>query len=572
MAASPQDFRRVTEPELLDAIRGGQALALAEAYHRVVPAGHAVARRLMAGAGEVEDVLLEVFTQLWRTPPVGAPLEGWVRRTTWGVAADLLRRSGTAPSSPSASGLLPDLPAPDVRFLDAAERAISELPDDERRALLLAHDKGVASDAQDPGASDALVRALLALAGPETSSSDRAALHEDGCDNLVGLGDWCLGVADSATAARVEEAIAERPGCAAKSRAVRRGRRRVEGLPATPDMGQRILVSILTAGGGPVAAAAPAAAPTPGEAPLTGLTGLTGVEADGPGEAVPVGGTPDPAMADPAAADPAAGPVAAAEPDAVDPAMVDPAAGPVAAEPDPAAVDPFAADAPTEAGPAALDPTGPLEPVPGASGAAAPGADAPTGPLEPVADPTPPTDGPTDDGIVAAAGADAMADTADLPASGLSPETGEPAGPPPEHADWAPQPGDTSEMRLSDILAGEDEDDDDPFAALDEPDPVADPTPASPYAALQDLDGQPAPAAPSAPTFGGPVTDDGPAPFVTSPDTEVFVEGQELPPAEPVPARGGGGLAAVLLSWILPILGGAALGILLAVQVLGPPS
>lgn len=564
MAASPQDFRRVTEPELLDAIRGGQALALAEAYHRVVPAGHAVARRLMAGAGEVEDVLLEVFAQLWRTPPVGAPLEGWVRRTTWGVAADLLRRGGTAPSSPSASGLLPDLPAPDVRFLDAAERAISELPDDERRALLLAHDKGVASDAQDPGASDALVRALLALAGPETSSSDRAALHEDGCDNLVGLGDWCLGVADSSTHARVEEAIAERPGCAAKSRAVRRGRRRVEGLPATPDMGQRILVSILTAGGGsaPVAAPTPVAEPAPGAASSAGPIGL---EADGPGEAMPADGTADPAMADPAMADPAAGP-ASAQPTTPEPTSAEP--DPLLGEP--AAADPFAVDAPTAGGPPALDPTGPLEPL-----AAAPDADAPTGPLGAVTDPTPPVpERPVDDGIVAAAGADAMADTADLPASGLSPASGAPAGPPPEHTDWAPQPGDTSEMRLSDILAGEDEDDDDPFAALDEPDPepVADPSPASPYAALQDLDGQPAPASPSAPTFGGGVTDDGPAPFVASPDTEVFVEGQELPPAEPAPARTGGGVGALLASWVLPILGGAALGILLAVMVLGPPS
>ncbi|MEO2105140.1 MAG: hypothetical protein ABGZ36_05805, partial [Actinomycetota bacterium] len=60
-----QDFRRAAEPELLDGIRAGQPLALAEAYHRLVPAAHAVARRLVPGAAEVEEVVQAVFTQLW---------------------------------------------------------------------------------------------------------------------------------------------------------------------------------------------------------------------------------------------------------------------------------------------------------------------------------------------------------------------------------------------------------------------------------------------------------------------------------------------------------------------------
>lgn len=563
MAPSRQDFRRASEPELLDAIRGGEGLALAEAYHRVVPAAHAVARRLMAGATEVEDVLLEVFTQLWETPPAGAPLEGWTRRTTWGVAADLLRRGGTSPSSPSASGLLPDLPAPDVRFLDAAERAIGELPDDERRALLLAHDKGVATDAQDPGAGQALVRALLSLAGPETSSADRAALHEDGCDDLVGLGDWCLGVADSATAAAVEEAIASRPGCAARSRAVRRGRRRVEGLPATPDMGQRILVTILTSSA--VGAAAPAAAAAPIEATPAEATPAGAAPAGAmPAEAAPAPAEPSP-LDEPAPVEEA---LPAAEPDVPVPPMD--ATGPMpAVDLD---EDPFAP--PIE--PAAGAPDAGLDAGPGMAAAAADGLAAETDPMAPETDPMAPAPveatGPMP---MAAASTDAVADTADLPAA--------------DPVDWTPQPGDTSEMRLSDILAGE-EDEDDPFAGLDEPDddPAPDPyaaldgpdgppaaDPSNPYAALQDLDddGAPTPALGGleggTPAFSDPAA--APA-FTATGDTEVYVEGQALPEPEPEPAGAGGGLAAVLLSWILPILGGAALGILLAVQVLGPPS
>lgn len=255
------DLRRAPEATLLQALTTRNPLALAEAYHRTVPAAHGVARRLLSGSDRVENLLLSVYTRLWEEPPVDVPLEGWVRRTTWQEGSAVLRDRGEAPASPSTAGQLPDLPAPDVRFLDAAERAIAELDDHERQVLLTAHDSGVDSSEQGSGAAEALTRALLALAGPETAPGDREALDDDGCDDLSGLGDWGLGIASPEEAARIEEAIRSRPGCAAKSRAVRRGRRRIEGLPATADMGQRILVRVLTAI--PAAAAPPAGVSTP---------------------------------------------------------------------------------------------------------------------------------------------------------------------------------------------------------------------------------------------------------------------------------------------------------------------
>lgn len=508
--ADATDYRRTAEPDLLDAIRGGQPLALAEAYHRLVPAAHAVARRLMPDAAEVEQVLLSVFAQLWERPPAAGPLEGWVRRTTWAAGAERLRADGRAPASPSASALLPDLPAPDLRFLDAAERAIAELHDDERRALLLAHDKGVPSDSQDPGAGDALVRALLALAGPETSSSDRAAQDADACDDFATMGDWCLGIADPQTASTIDGAISERPGCAAKSRAVRRGRRRIEGLPATPDMGQRVLVSVLTTSSRPVAAqAAPAAADQADTAP--------------------------PAV----------------------PSEDEPGEDALAISPDPDEHD-VAADAPVES----------ADPMTAAA----------------------------DDEPVTADVADAMIDTADLPAAraaaqaaAVPVDTGTEPGAEPgaepgsddvptadEATDWAPQPGDTAELRLSDILAGDDEDDD-PFASLgDEPEDVPDfpgtaepvaPAAAggSPYSALQDLDQMSAGDSPAAAPFSA---DPSPAAPLAA-DPNVYVEGQDVP--EPAPAARSRSAMATAMSWILPILGGLAVGILLAVQVFGAP-
>ncbi|WP_108665066.1 RNA polymerase sigma factor [Euzebya rosea] len=511
-----QDFRRAAEPELLDGIRAGQPLALAEAYHRLVPAAHAVARRLVPGAAEVEEVLQAVFTQLWISPPDAGPLEGWARRTTWAISAERLRADGRAPASPSASGLLPDLPAPDLRFLDAAERAIAELPDDERRALLLTHDKGVATTAQDPGASDALARALLALAGPETSSGDRTAATEDPCADLSALGDWCLGVADTGSAAAVETAIEERAGCAARSRAVRRGRRRIEGLPATPDMGQRVLVQVLTATGAVTAASTPppAAEPAAMPTPVADATDSPDVES--------LAGMP------------------------LDEA---PAADNPADMPDPAPFDAPAVDLDASTAPAPVEEDGEDD-----------------DPFTDLDEASPVVGGP-----VVVAGSDAVADTADLPAA----TTADPADASAD-ADWTPTPGDTAELRLSDILAG-DHEDDDPFAGLDEldepPSPAGDaPAATGPYAALQALDGEadgpaPDPAAP----FGtaAPVERTGDAAPVFTDDADVYVEGEEHYEEEPV-VRERSAMAAIL-AWVLPILGGLAVGVLLAVQVFGPP-
>ena len=71
-----QDFRRAAEPELLDGIRAGQPLALAEAYHRLVPAAHAVARRLVPGAAEVPQVPGDKRIDKWTNLKFGAPEGG----------------------------------------------------------------------------------------------------------------------------------------------------------------------------------------------------------------------------------------------------------------------------------------------------------------------------------------------------------------------------------------------------------------------------------------------------------------------------------------------------------------
>lgn len=275
------DHRRATEQQLLEALRNRDPLALAEAYHRTIPAAHASARRLLSGSSEVEALLREVYAELWNSPPADVALEGWVRARCFNLAADDLRERDAAPASPSLTALLPELPRPEVRYLDAAERALADLDDQQRKALLSAHDKGVPSQDQDaPDAGAALVAALLALAGPEPGAE---AVDASSCDDVEDVGDWVLGLLPPDRAAAVAAQVGSRPECAALAKALRRGRRRLEGLPPTPDMGQRVLVVVLAGGPKPtmpVAASVPAAAASALPSALDDTGDMTPVTAD----------------------------------------------------------------------------------------------------------------------------------------------------------------------------------------------------------------------------------------------------------------------------------------------------
>ena len=237
------DYRRSKEAELLGGLRSRDPLALAETYHRTSPAAHACARRLLGGPRDAEALLTAVYADLWANPPETARLEGWVRSRCFRLASEHLRERDQAPASPSLTLLLPDLPRPEQASHDPVEQALAALPEPERRALLLAHDQGMPTAAQDdPGAEAALDRALMTLAGPGEGVDNGTGR---GCEDLPGMADWTLGLLEADRAARISAEIADRPPCATRSRVLRRGRRRLEGLPPAPDMGQRVMASVL---------------------------------------------------------------------------------------------------------------------------------------------------------------------------------------------------------------------------------------------------------------------------------------------------------------------------------------
>lgn len=459
------DYSRASESELIDGLADHAPLALAEAYHRTIGAGHAVARRLLSRTADVEALLRAVYSSMWAEPP-GGGLEAWVRRQTFILGKGELLERQTPAASPSTASLIPELPAPDVRYLDAAERAIADLEEEDRRALLLAHDQGIpAAHQPGDGAAEALEQALLALAGPDTSSADRAAISDDECGGVEGFGDWCLGLADPATVRRVEEAIAERGGCAAKARALRRGRRRLEGLPATPDMGHRILVSVLASSLG--AEATPLA----------------------------VAGTPQAAQTEGAPAEPSEDRVA------------------------------------------------PQEQVP-------PEAAAPAAPVFDAEEQPPRSE---TSGEAPGEGVEEGAEPPELAAD--------------EHADWRPSGTDTAELRLSDILAEDDEvllgpvttgplrgagedlgSDLDDLSDLEAEAPPGEhpEEPVDHYASLRDLEG-------------------------SAEDDELFAdtraEGDEVDDAVARPRRQS--RASAVLTWVLPIITGSMVGLLLALLIVG---
>lgn len=298
------DYRQSPTADLLRALEDGDALALAEVYHRTSAAAYACALRLLGETREAEVLLREVYAEVWREPPLEGPLEAWVRQQVFEAGQRRLREQSRPAASPSAALLLRH--STEQTPSDRTERAIAELDDDAVRALLLAHDRGTpTADQRAEKAESALRRALLALGEAE----DAGDCH------LAGVADWVLGLLGDEEARRVAATVAERPECADLARGMRRGRRKLEGLPPTPDLGQRVLAYVLAAGAERISRPAPAAPPsragsTPSAAPAepapTALHGATEAAppAPGDGEATPssvldedVDGRPPPVLA-----------------------------------------------------------------------------------------------------------------------------------------------------------------------------------------------------------------------------------------------------------------------------------
>lgn len=131
-----------------------------------------VARRMLGGQTEAEDVVQDVFLKLWthaaRWRPGAAKFETWLYRVTLNACYDRLRRRGGEPLE--AAMAVPDnAPPPDAGLDDGAvsaaiEAALAALPERQRAAVLLCHfqEHGNIEAAEMMGLSVEALESLLA--------------------------------------------------------------------------------------------------------------------------------------------------------------------------------------------------------------------------------------------------------------------------------------------------------------------------------------------------------------------------------------------------------------------------
>jgi len=132
------------------AIRSGDESAMATLYDRYSSLVYAVALRVLGDTGAAEDVLQDVFLQLWRNPAAfdsgRGHLGAWLGVITRNRAIDALRKR--RPESDIADCVVsvePDMAgeAERSRAMEKVRGALGGMPEAQRRALELAYFEGL---------------------------------------------------------------------------------------------------------------------------------------------------------------------------------------------------------------------------------------------------------------------------------------------------------------------------------------------------------------------------------------------------------------------------------------------
>lgn len=155
--SQPNSQSDAEEAALLRAVAGGDERAFARVYDRYSPILFGLLLRILRSRPEAEDVLQEVFLQVWQHARSFDPERG--RAFTWLVtlarsrAIDRLRavdsRERTAqrsaeeaPPAPE-SGAWADEEAIRAERAEAVRDALAELPEEQRQVLVLAYLEGM---------------------------------------------------------------------------------------------------------------------------------------------------------------------------------------------------------------------------------------------------------------------------------------------------------------------------------------------------------------------------------------------------------------------------------------------
>ena len=139
----------LSDSALIWSIRSGNQEAMAQLYDRYASVVYAVALRVLGEAAAAEDVLQEIFMQLWRNPgsfdASRGELTPWLVVITRNRAVDVLRkRRPQSELSETLVSVEPDLAseADRTRTADKIRATLRDMPTAQRSVLEMAYFEG----------------------------------------------------------------------------------------------------------------------------------------------------------------------------------------------------------------------------------------------------------------------------------------------------------------------------------------------------------------------------------------------------------------------------------------------
>ena len=138
-----------TDTELLAALRAQEPLALANVYDRYSTVVYSVALRVLRDTAAAQDVMQEVFLQLWRRPDIYTPQRGslpaWLSVVARNRSIDALRRrrpTDNVDDLQLSSNLDLGSEAERELMIEKVRGLLGSLPEEQRHALELAFFEG----------------------------------------------------------------------------------------------------------------------------------------------------------------------------------------------------------------------------------------------------------------------------------------------------------------------------------------------------------------------------------------------------------------------------------------------
>ena len=144
--------------QLVEAVARGSGDALGKLYDRYAPIAYGLARRILPQPDQAEEVVQDVFAQVWRDARRyergRATVAGWIVMLTRTRAIDRLRARKARPDQTSGvePGLVAPLASPDrspeamtisTEDVEHVRAALGQLPDNQRTLVELAYYEGM---------------------------------------------------------------------------------------------------------------------------------------------------------------------------------------------------------------------------------------------------------------------------------------------------------------------------------------------------------------------------------------------------------------------------------------------